>query len=95
MKICSRRETRWRKQQPKTGQALAQISPLAPQFHLDLREYRDVRMGTGPAWVRVKLAPTEQGPPLLQAEVHKRRESATQESRTVSVTCVACEIEAG
>lgn len=52
-------------------------------------------MGTGPAWVRVKWAHTEQGPPLLQAEVHEGREAASQESRTVFVTCVACEIEAG
>lgn len=51
--------------------------------------------GTGPEWEHVKVASTEQGPPLLQAEVHKRRESATQESRTLSVTCTACETEAG
>lgn len=95
MKICNTGETWWRKQQPKPGQALAQISLLAPQFCLDFREYWDVRMGTGPEWEHVKVASTEQGPPLLQAEVHKRRESATQESRTLSVTCTACETEAG
>lgn len=65
------------------------------RFCLDFREYWDVRTGTGPVWVCVKWAPTERGPPLFQAEVHERRETASQESRTVSVTCVACDIEAG
>lgn len=46
-------------------------------------------MGTGPAWVHVKWALTEQEPPLLQAEVQKEGRAG------LCLTCVACEIEAG
>lgn len=52
-------------------------------------------MGTGPMWVHVKQARSELEPPLLQAEVHARREAESQESGAVIVTQVACETGAG
>ena len=49
----------------------------------------------GPVWVHVKQAHAELEPPLLQAEVHARREAASQESGALFVTRAACEIGSG